>query len=213
MRRANLPLPVAAVLEDLEARSRAEQPELEALRVQGGRALRDRASEFMLDVGPEVGQLLNMLVHMLGAKRVLEVGSSVGYSTLWLAEAVRSNGGSIVAIEPDPEKKRQLRENLARAGLASVVELPEGDTVDIIERLPGPLDLVFLDHWKELYAREFTLVWPKLRRGGVVAADNIIIPAKNRAEIEKYLQLISETPDARTLTLSLGDGVELTVRE
>jgi predicted O-methyltransferase YrrM len=213
MRRANLPLAVQSVLDDLEARSRREQPELEALRSQGGSALRDRASDFMLDVGPEVGQLLNMLVRMLGAKTVVEVGSSVGYSTLWMAEAVQSNGGTIVAIEPDPEKRRQLRENLERAELSSVVELPEGDTVDIIGRLPGPFDLVFLDHWKELYAREFALVWPKLRRGGVVAADNIIIPAKNRAAIEKYQQLIHETPDARTLTLELGDGVELTVRE
>jgi predicted O-methyltransferase YrrM len=202
---------VGGVLRALEARSQREQRELEALRLRGGSALRDRATDLMLDVGPDVGLFLNLLVRAMGAVTVVEVGGSVGYSTVWLAEAVRSTGGTLYSIEVDVGKQAQQRANVEAAGLASVVELTATEAPDLLPTLPT-VDLVLLDHWKELYVRDFDACWPRLRRGGVVAADNILLPAKNATLIARYHRHVAGQPDARTLTLPLGDGVEVTTK-
>lgn len=203
---------VSEVLRALESRSREESAELEELRKQGGTALRDRAASFMLDVGPEVGLLLNLLVRAMAATTVVEVGGSVGYSTVWLAEAARATGGRVISIEVDAGKQRQQEENLQAAGLAGVVELTPTEAPALVARLADPIDLVLLDHWKELYVRDFDACWPHLRRGGVVAADNILVPMKNAALIARYLEHVRCRPDTRTLTLPVGDGVELTAK-
>ena len=203
---------VGRVLRALEARSRQEQEELEKLRVEGSSALRDRAADLMLDVGPEVGQFLNLLVRAMGAVTVVEVGGSVGYSTLWLAEALRATGGTLYSIEVDIGKQRQQLANVEAAGLASVVELTTTEAPDLVPDLPVPIDFVLLDHWKELYIRDFDACWPALRRGGVVAADNIVLPVKNAAVIARYLEHVTGQADTRTLTLPLGDGVEVTTK-
>jgi predicted O-methyltransferase YrrM len=203
---------VGGVLRALEARSQQEQRELEELRLQGGTALRDRAGELMLDVGPEVGLFLNMLVRAMGARTVVEVGGSVGYSTLWLAEAVQSTGGRLYSIEVDTGKQRQQRVNVEAAGLGSVVELTAVEAPELVPDLPAPIDLVLLDHWKELYVRDFDSCWPSMGPGGVVAADNILFPTKNAAVIARYREHVGGRDDARTLTLPLGDGVEITTK-
>lgn len=200
------------VLRKLEARSRAEQPEVEALRAAGGRALRERAGSLMLDVGPEVGHLLNTLVRSMGARIVVEVGGSVGYSTLWLADAVRATGGRLYSIETDPGKQREQRANLKDAGLDNVVELTSRQAVELVPALPAPLDLVLLDHWKELYVRDFDACWPILRPGGLIAADNILVPRKNAALIADYRNHIAGLPDAQSQVLDIGDGLELTTK-
>ncbi|MET9297537.1 class I SAM-dependent methyltransferase [Streptomyces sp. NPDC003077] len=201
-----------AVLAELEERSLKEQRELEALRAAGGTALRERAGSFMLDVGPEVGQLLNTLVRALAARTVVEVGGSVGYSTLWLAEAVRATGGRLYSIEVDPGKQAEQRDNVEAAGLADVVELTALEAPALVPTLTGPLDLVLLDHWKELYVRDFDACWPALRPGGLVVADNILIPKKNAEVIAGYRRHVGGVPDAQSQVLAIGDGVELTVK-
>lgn len=203
---------VRAVLDQLEARSSSEQLRLAELRRRGGTSIRDVAGELMLDVGSDVGLLLNMLVKLSGAKRIVEVGGSVGYSTIWLAEAARATGGRVTSLEPDSSKLAQQRSNLEAAGLIDYVELRDDDAGVFLPELVGPIDLVFLDHWKELYVREFSAAWPKLRDGGMVVADNILVPAKNAALIRVYLNHVGSMPDARTTTLNVGDGVELTVK-
>ena len=204
---------VETVLARLEERSRSEIPRLLQLRAAGKTALRDVASEFMLDVGRDVGRMLNLMVRAAGATTVVEVGGSVGYSTIWLAEAVPRDSGRVISFEPDDGKRVQQRQNLEDAGLLPVVELVGDDAGSVLPELPGPFDLVFLDHWKELYKREFDLVWPKLRPGGLVIADNIIKPAKNAAIIADYLAHVRQVADARTLVVDIGDGISLTVRE
>jgi hypothetical protein len=104
---------VRKVLDRLEARSADKQAHLEQLRVHGGSSIRDIASKLMLDVGSEVGLLLNLLVRLNGSRRIVEVGASVGYSTLWLAEAARATGGKVLTFEPDAIKVEELyTENL-----------------------------------------------------------------------------------------------------
>ncbi|MEV5597492.1 class I SAM-dependent methyltransferase [Streptomyces sp. NPDC052496] len=200
------------VLARLEERSLKEQRELEALRAQGGTALRERAGSFMLDVGPDVGQLLNSLVRAMAARTVVEVGGSVGYSTLWLAEAVRATGGRLYSIEVDPGKQAEQRDNVTEAGLADVVELTALEAPALVPTLTGPVDLVLLDHWKELYVRDFDACWPALRPGGLVVADNILVPKKNAEVIAAYRQHLGGVPDAQSQILEIGDGVGFTVK-
>ena len=104
----------ARVIASLDQRSREEQARLEELRARGGTHVREAAAGLMLDVGPEVGQFLNVLSLTLGARSIVEVGGSVGYSTIWLAEAASRNGGRVVSFEPEPGKHAQQRQNLER---------------------------------------------------------------------------------------------------
>lgn len=203
---------VESVLNVLGARSQQEQRAIEELRAKGGTALREQAGSFMLDVGPAAGLFLNMLTRAMTARTVLEVGGSVGYSTVWLADAVAATAGRVYSIEVDAGKQEQQRQQLTAAGLASVVELTSKQVVDLVKELPTALDLVFLDHWKELYVRDFDACWPVLRPGGVLVADNILRPRKNAALIAEYREHIARRPDARSLVLDIGSGLEITVK-
>lgn len=201
-----------AVLGALEERSLRERHDLEALRARGGTALREQAARFMLDVGPEVGLFLNMLVRAMNATTVVEVGGSVGYSTIWLAQAVVANNGRLYSIEVDAGKRGEQEVNLDAAGVRSVVTVSAAEADQIVAALGAPIDLVLLDHWKELYVRDFDVLWPQLRPGGVVLADNMLRPAKNEAVIAEYRRHVLAQPDAQTCTLPIGDGVEMTTK-
>ncbi len=203
---------IKAVLDGLDARSAQESALLESLRTQGGSAIRDRAENLMLDVGPEVGLFLNLLVRTTGATVVIEIGGSVGYSTIWLAEAVKANGGKLYSFEVNPLKQQEQKENLEAAGLSSVVELIAGQADEVIPKMELNLDLVLLDHWKELYVRDFEVCWSKLRTGGCIVADNILMPKKNADVIAKYLDCVHNQTDARSTLLPIGDGLEITVK-
>jgi predicted O-methyltransferase YrrM len=203
---------VASVLSALGDRSRQEQKELEELRARGGAALRRQAGSFMLDVGPAVGLFLNMITRAVNARTVIEVGGSVGYSTVWLAEAVTTTGGRLYSIEVEPEKQQQQRRHLTAAGLVSVVELTSKQAAELVAEIPAPLDMVLLDHWKELYVRDFDACWPALRPGGMIVADNILLPRKNAAIIAEYREHIAGKPDARSMVLDIGSGLEITVK-
>ncbi|RPK45952.1 O-methyltransferase [Streptomyces sp. ADI92-24] len=203
---------IESVLAELEARSRKEQQELEVLRAAGGTALRERAGSFMLDVGPEVGLFLNTLVRVAGARTVVEIGGSVGYSTVWLAEAVRATGGRLHSIEVDRQKQEEQRGYLTAAGLDAYVELTSREAPELVPSLSAPVDLVLLDHWKELYVRDFDACWPALRPGGVIVADNVLMPRKNAEVIARYRHHLSGIPDAQSQMLALGDGLEVTTK-
>ena len=203
---------VESVLSALESRSRHEQEALKALRKMGGTALRGQAGSFMLDVGPQVGLLLNMLVRAMNARTVVEVGGSVGYSTIWLADGVRATGGRLYSIEVDAGKQREQKVNLEAAGLDSVVELTSREAANLVAHIPAPLDLVLLDHWKELYIRDFDACWRALRPGGMIVADNILAPRKNAAVIAEYRDHIGRRLDTRSQVLDVGDGLEITVK-
>ena len=99
----------------------------------------------MLNITRDTGRLLWMLVRAMGATRILEVGTSNAFSTIWLADAVRSAGGRVTTLELKPEKITLARANLASAGLERVVEIIEGRAADTLSTLPGPFDVAFLD--------------------------------------------------------------------
>jgi len=87
-----------------------------------------------------------------------------------------------------------------------------GSADAVVRELPGPFDIVLIDHWKDLYIREFDLVWPKVRPGGAVVADNILVPAATADRMRAYVEHVRNVPGACSLTLPLGDGVEVTTR-
>jgi predicted O-methyltransferase YrrM len=156
--------------------------------------------------------LLNALVRIIGAKQVLEIGGSVGYSTIWLADAAAALGGRVISTETDPDKAEQLRHNVRAAGLADHVEVFQEDAATVIPRLSGEFDLVLIDHWKDLYVREFDAVWSRVRTGGVVVADNVLLPEVTRPQMQAYQDHVRAAEAAYSFTLPLGAGVELTWR-
>ncbi|MFI5781677.1 O-methyltransferase [Nocardia sp. NPDC051570] len=203
---------MSRVLTRLEHRSNSERAELNRLNDAGPSHTRAAAGQLMLDVGPDVGRLLAVLVRSRTKPTVVELGGSVGYSTIWLADAVRAAGGRVYSIEPDAGKVAQARANLADAGLAAYVEVIEGTAAETLPRLPGPYDVVIIDHWKDLYIPDFDLAWTRVAEGGVVVADNILEPQATRDVMARYVDHVRAVPGAWSQTLPLGDGVEITMR-
>lgn len=127
-------------------------------------------------IGPLVGELLFILTRTMGARRVLELGTATGYSTLFLAEAVSPGDGRVVTVEQDPQFARRAETNFAAAGLASRIELMQGVAQDILAELAPPFDLAFLDIDKEGYAAALPHCRRLLRPGGLLVADNTAFP-------------------------------------
>lgn len=128
-------------------------------------------------VSPPHGKLLSLLVQAANARRVLEIGTLGGYSTIWLARGLAS-GGKVLSLELDPKHAAIARDNVARAGLASAVEIRVGAAADSLRALAAahaePFDFVFIDADKGGYPQYLTLVVPLLRTGGMIVADNVV---------------------------------------
>jgi predicted O-methyltransferase YrrM len=125
------------------------------------------------DVSPAQGRLLELLARLAGARRILEVGTLAGYSTLWLARALAPDG-HLVTLEADPRHAAVARKSLAAAGLAGVVELLEGPALATLPRLEGPFDLVFIDADKEHSADYLAAAIGLSRPGTLIIADNVV---------------------------------------
>src|SRR5437899_4254989 len=133
----------------------------------------------MLNITPDTGRLLWIIVRATGATRILEVGTSNAFSTIWLADAARSTRGRVITLELNPEKVALARANLAAAGLDVVVEIIEGRAAETLAALPGPFDLVFLAADRPSYPNYFELLVPRLRLGGILIADKVISHARD----------------------------------
>ncbi len=163
----------------------------------------------MLNITPDTGRLLAILVRGMGARRVLEVGTSNGYSTIWLAWAVDDTGGHIVSVDWSGEKLAMARENLGRAGLAQRVTLREGRALDVLEGVDGPFDLIFLDADRESYLAYLDRLLELLRRGGLLVTDNVVSHAH---ELGAFLARLKGDPGLESVTLPVGNGEELTLK-
>ncbi len=168
-----------------------------------------RIDEFLLPVGAETGGFLNMLAKSAKAKSILEIGTSYGYSTVWLAEAARANGGRLITLEISPEKAGYARQKIREAGLAEVVEFRVGDALESIAHAAETFDFVLLDLWKELYVPCFDLFFPKLKPGAWVVADNMTYPPQHLPEATAYRKRVRETGAFDTVLLPVGSGLEL----
>jgi predicted O-methyltransferase YrrM len=164
-----------------------------------------------ISVSPKQGVFLYMVACSIAARRIVEFGTSVGISTLYLAAAARDNGGGLViGSEIEPSKLAQARANLDAAGLSDQVEIREGDACETLKEPGGPVDMVLLDGMKELYLPIARMLKPHLRRGAVVLADNILAFRKALAPYSAYMQ--DAANGFQSITLLLGDGTEYSVR-
>jgi predicted O-methyltransferase YrrM len=163
----------------------------------------------MLNITPDTGRLLWILLRATGATRILEVGTSNAFSTIWLADAARATGGRVTTLELDPGKIALARANLAAAGLGDVVDVVEGPAEESLARLPGPFDLVFLDADRPSYLAYLELVVPRLRVGGLLVADNV---TSHAAELEDYLRRVKSHPQLFAVTVPIGNGEEIALR-
>ena len=163
----------------------------------------------MLNITPETGRLLWIMVRATRATRILEVGTSNAYSTIWLADAARETGGRVTTLELNPEKVKLARGNLARVGLADRVEIGQGKAVETLAALPGPFDFVFLDADRPSYRTYLESVVPKLVQGGLLVADNV---TSHRHELEEYLTLVKSRPDLFSVTVPIGNGEEVSLK-
>jgi predicted O-methyltransferase YrrM len=197
---------VSAVLADYEARAKREEALWDTL---GPEEAERRIDEMLLPVGRATGTLLNLLAREAGARRILEVGSSFGYSTVWLADAARAVHGKVISLELKREKTEYATAQLARAGLADFVEFRVGDALESLAALAGPFDLVLIDLWKNLYVPVFGLLHPKLAPGALVVADNMIEPASARPHAQAYRHAVQAARDMTSVLLPVGNGIEL----
>ncbi len=198
---------VRQVIDRLETRLRQEQALYDSIGTDG---LRERMHEFMLAVGPETGQFINILAKAHAGIRILELGTSVGYSTLWLAEAAREIGGHVTTIEKAENKQAEARAHIEEAGLSPYVTFILGDAVAWLQELPGPWDFVLLDLWKELYMPCFERLYGKLAPGGMIVADNMREPPEFRPEAEAYQSVIRQKPDLDSVEVGVGYALEVT---
>ncbi len=163
-----------------------------------------------LPVSREQGELLYLTARAIGARHVVEFGTSFGISTVYLSTAVRDNGGGLViGSEIEPSKHRQAEANLAEAALTEVSEIRLGDALETLRDLPEPIDLVLLDGWKDLYLPVLELVMPKLRPAAVVLADNIFTFRKSLRPYVEHMQ--SGNHGFVSTTLHVADGFEYSV--
>ena len=164
-----------------------------------------------LAVSEEDGKFLRLLIASSRRKRALEIGGASGYSAIWMGQGMRETGGKLVTLEYDPGRAKELAENIRRAGLTDVVQVIAGDAFAEIPKIQGTFDFVFLDAWKKDYKRFLDLVYPKLDKGGLFTAHNVV---NKRSEMGDFLDAIQRNPALWTTIVSpSGEGISLSYKK
>ena len=158
------------------------------------------------NLDPETARLVSILVRSGGRRRLLEVGTSNGYSTTWLAWAARATGGRVTSIDRSAEKHAEADANLRRAGLRDLVDLLPGDATEVVASLPGPFDLVLFDADRTSAPAQLADLLPRLAPGALVLADNAL---SHPAEIAGYLAAISARPEFDHVVVPIGKGLSV----
>ena len=166
----------------------------------------------MWNVTPEDGRLLRLLTEAAGAKNVVEIGTSNGYSAIWFCLALRATGGKLTTHEVDARRVSLARENFERAGVSDIVTLVDGDAHQTVTRLKGPIDILFLDADKAGYLDYLNKLLPLVRPGGLILAHNT---SDLGSMMQDYLKAVTTNPDLETIFLheeDMGIGVTLKKR-
>ncbi len=163
----------------------------------------------MLAVSEEDGRFLRLMAASIHAKKALEIGGASGYSAIWIGMGLRDTGGKLVTIEYDPVRAKELADNIKRAGLSDIVQVISGDAFQQIPKVPGTFDFVFLDAWKKDYKRFFDMVYPRLDKGGLFLAHNVV---NKRSEMGDFLQAIQTPPVWTTIVSPGSEGMSVTLK-
>jgi caffeoyl-CoA O-methyltransferase len=168
-------------------------------------------------VGPAVGRILHQLVLTSGAKSVFEMGSAIGYSTIWWARAV-GEGGHVIYTDGDRKNADEARGYFDRAGVANRVTVKVGDALELLSEQTQQFDIIFCDVDKEDYPRAFRVALPRLRKGGLFVADNVLWSGKvaqnkpaeaSTKAIIQFNRLLYSSPDLFTTILPIRDGLSV----
>jgi predicted O-methyltransferase YrrM len=163
------------------------------------------------NVPPYDGKLLHDLILKHRPKRILELGTSNGYSALWMGVAAKKIGAKLITVEIDRDRWSEAVENLRKAGLADTVDARLGDAFDVIATIEGEVDFVFIDIWKSDYIRAFKLLKPRLPKGGLFTAHNVCQKMKGIAE---FLEVARGDADFETrVDCESGAGVSISVKK
>jgi predicted O-methyltransferase YrrM len=166
-------------------------------------------SKKMLNLEPDTAQFLNILIRSSRRKSILEIGTSNGYSTIWLAWAASITGGHIISIDRDPQKQAQADANLRYVGLRGHVDLKSGDATEIVANLPGPFDCIFFDADRYSAPAQLSLLIPKLTPDVLLLADNVL---SHPNEIAAYLNALEYLPQFDRVILPIGKGLSVAYR-
>jgi len=171
-------------------------------------------------VGPAVGRVLHQLALMVNAKTVFEMGSAIGYSTIWWARAV-GNDGRVFYTDGDRKNADEARRYFDRAGVSDRITVRVGDALEVLSEQKQEFDIIFNDIDKEDYPRAFRVAMPRLRKGGLFVTDNVLwsgrVTQKNPAEattkaILEFNRLLYHSQDLFTTILPIRDGVAIAVK-
>jgi len=172
-------------------------------------------------VGPAVGRILYQLALMINAKNIFELGSAIGYSTIWWARAV-GEGGRVVYTDGDRKKADEARGYFDRAGVSQRITVKTGDALELLSEEKGEFDIIFNDIDKVDYPRAFKLALPSLRKGGLFVADNVLWSGKVAQEkpseastkaILEFNRLLYNSTDLFTTILPIRDGVAVAIKK
>jgi predicted O-methyltransferase YrrM len=166
-------------------------------------------SKKMLNLEPETAQFLNILIRSSRRTRLLEIGTSNGYSTVWLAWAVSLTGGRVISIDRDADKQAMADAHLRRVELRDLVDLRCGDATEIVAGLPGPFDCVFFDADRSSAPAQLSLLMPKLTPDVLLLADNVL---SHPTEVAAYLRALEALPGFDLVILPVGKGLSLAYR-
>jgi predicted O-methyltransferase YrrM len=203
----SIDIAVANVLDEYHVRMESERPRIRRASEDG--TLGATRDEFLLPVGPASGRLMNILIRSLKAPTILELGTSYGYSTIWLADAARASGGRVVTMELSAKKSAYAREMSERAGLAEVVDFRVGNALELIGALSTGIDFVLVDLWKNLYVPCLEAFYPKLNAGAVIVSDNMLEPASEHEAVMRYQQAIRAKAKMTSILVPVGSGLEI----
>jgi predicted O-methyltransferase YrrM len=153
------------------------------------------------NIEPAEGVYLRGLVEKVQARRALEIGTSTGYSGIWIAMGLRQTGGKLITLEIDRGRHEAALENFRAVGLADLIDARLGDAVQETPKVEGPLDFVFLDALKSDYRLYYEIVLPKMRKGGVIAAHNVV---SNARDMPDFLARIKSDPRVKTEIVTPG---------
>jgi predicted O-methyltransferase YrrM len=165
----------------------------------------------MMNVPVEDARLLRLLTEAVGAKHVVEIGTSNGYSGIWLCLALRTTGGQLSTYEIDARRATLARENFKRAGVDNLVTLVEGDAHTEVTKLKEPIDILFLDADKQGYLDYLNKLLPLVRPGGLILAHNV---ASHGQAMQDYIKAVTTNPELETIFLHMdAAGVSVTLKK
>ena len=190
-----------------QAPSAASKPSADVQKILTDIKARDKGQ---LSVSEEDGRFLRVLIATSKAKRALEIGGASGYSAIWIGLGLRDTGGQLVTMEYDPVRAKELSENIKRAGLADIVTVVSGDAFKHLPEMSSSFDFVFLDAWKKDYKKFLDLMLPRLNKGGIFVAHNVV---NKRKEMGDFLDAIETNPSLWTTIVSpSNEGMSVSVK-